>query len=85
MGCSASRGGAHGTPAQHYQALGIFSTARTGKCFLFRGTVHRAARKVTGLINLVQGCGTAGNCLAWGSPSCTAQQEEGKGGGPDGF
>lgn len=32
-----------------------------------------AARKVTGLISFVQGCGTADNCLARGSPSSTAQ------------
>lgn len=62
-----------GTPAQNYQALGIVTAAGTGKCFHFRDTVHRAARKVTGLISLVQGCGTADNCLAWGSPSSTAQ------------
>lgn len=57
MDSSASRGEAQGTPAQNYQALGIFTTARTGKRLLFRDTVHRAARKVTALISLVQAVG----------------------------
>lgn len=60
-------------PAQNYQALGIFTAAGTGKCFLFRDAVHRAARKATVLISLVQGSGTADNCLAWGSPGSAAQ------------
>lgn len=34
--------------------------------FFSRDTVHRAAKKMTVLISLVQDCGTADNCLAWG-------------------
>lgn len=41
--------------------------------FFPRDAVHRAARKVTVLISLVQDCGTADNCLVWGSPSSTVR------------